>query len=88
MQLRDARKEPCGCLSVVPGVPLYDLACHYARECLTLSIGPVPYDMIEHLRRQYDFRAMRLTSGAQRGLASRGQSRLVLSAHDERGGQP
>ena len=27
--------------------------------------------------RQYDFRAMRLTSGAQRGLASRGQSRPV-----------
>ena len=38
--------------------------------------------------RQYDFRAMRLTSGAQRGLASNGQSRPVLLAHHERGGQP
>ena len=38
--------------------------------------------------RQYDFHEVRLTSGAQRGLASRGQSRRVLSAHHERGGQP
>ena len=38
--------------------------------------------------RQYDFREVRLTSSTQRGLASRGQSRPVLSAHNERGGQP
>ena len=38
--------------------------------------------------RQYDFREVRLTSGAQRGLALGGQSRPVLSAHYKRGGQP
>ena len=40
------------------------------------------------LPRQYDFCEVRLTPGAHRGFASRGQSRPVLSAHSERGGQP
>ena len=35
--------------------------------------------------RQYDFRDMRLTSSAQRGVALEGQSRPGLSAHYERG---
>ena len=48
----------------------------------------VRHHLLMNRSRQYDFRAMRLTSGAQRGLASGGQSRPVLSAHYERGGQP
>src|SRR5260370_32050262 len=40
------------------------------------------------LARQYDFREVRLTPSAQRGLALLGQSRPVLSADTERGGQP
>src|SRR2546426_9257945 len=51
--------------------------------------GIVPQTrLLSHASRQYDFREVRLTSSAQRGLASWGQSRPVLSAHNERGGQP
>src|SRR5947208_1208075 len=38
--------------------------------------------------RQYDFREMRLTSGAQRGLASSRPEPHVLLGTNERGGQP
>src|SRR6267142_1383697 len=38
--------------------------------------------------RQYDFREVRLTPSALRWLAFAGQSRQVLEAHTERGGQP
>src|SRR5207244_289865 len=40
------------------------------------------------LARQYDFREVRLTSGAQRGLASSRPEPHVLSGTNERGGQP
>src|SRR2546427_6580478 len=40
------------------------------------------------LSRQYDFREVRLTSGAQRGLASSRPEPHVLSGTNERGGQP
>src|SRR5213594_1327661 len=40
------------------------------------------------LSRQYDFREVRLTSGAQRGLASSRPEPHVLLGTNERGGQP
>ena len=50
--------------------------------------SPFATTVLSWLSRQYDFHKVRLTPSALRGLALEGQSRPVLEAHYERGGQP